>query len=71
MPSILTCTSSDTPCPADAQVWLTLEQLMAPADLGVTPSAIFQVWGWGFSVVIFFWFLGYCTGIVVDAIRRA
>lgn len=71
MPSILTCTTDAQPCPPEAQSWVAIEELLAPADLGVTPAAIFEVWGWGFAVVILFWFFGYCTGIVVDLVRKA
>lgn len=71
MTSILTCAVEQVPCPPEAQVWVTLEELFAPADLGVTPAAVFEVWGWGFGVVILFWFFGYCIGVAVDVVRKA
>lgn len=46
---------------------------MTEADfslLGIDAPTILYVWSWGFGTIVFGWFLGYCVGVAVAAIRK-
>lgn len=67
----LICTVDATPCPPEALSYLSMAEAINPATLGITPESVLAVYGWGFGAVVFFWFLGYVTGVAVDAIKKA
>lgn len=70
---ILVCpqpASAPGTCEVPAQ-WQPVDSLVSFADLGVTGPEIATVFAWGFGVVVFFWFLGYCIQVAQGAINKA
>ena len=72
-PLLASCKSSPAPgmpCPAADVAYITLDAAIDFADLGISGANIGNVVGWGFGVVIFLWFLGYCIGLALALIRK-
>lgn len=67
---VLVCSSDVSPCPDSFQSWVNVADMVDPAVLGVTPSQILQVFGWGVASVIFFWSIGFAVGVAVKLIRK-
>lgn len=40
------------------------------ALIGITPESIALAFGFGFSTVVGFWFLGYCIKAALAAVRK-
>lgn len=61
----------DGSCPQDAFIVLNNADysLMVQA-YQVTPEQVFQVFTWGFGVVLLFWFFGYGIGVAKKVISK-
>jgi hypothetical protein len=66
---MLVCTADVVPCPPEFQVWLGVEDIFIPANVGISAGGIAEVFGWGFGVVIMLWALGYGIGAALKVIR--
>jgi hypothetical protein len=66
----LVCTVDADPCPADKVASLPFLETVDFTAMGITPEALFYVFGWGFAAVFTFWLLGFGTGIALSMIRK-
>lgn len=66
----LVCNVETTPCPPEAQAWVSLSDPALLADLGITSGQILYVLTWGFGVVLLGFLLGWVLGIAVGLIRK-
>lgn len=69
MNQVLICTVEQSPCPAEFQQWIAVDQAFQPADLGINAGSIAEVFGWGFAAVLMLFFLGYGIGAGLKVIR--
>lgn len=66
---VLVCNSDVSPCPAEHQQWVAVDQAFTPGALGVTSAGVEAVYLWGFGAVMFAWALGYSLGAALRVIR--
>jgi hypothetical protein len=66
----LICTVDVDPCPPANVASIALSDALDFAAMGITPEAVFYVFSWGFSVVLFGWVAGYGIGLAVGLIRK-
>jgi len=68
-PSTVAVVACDTP---GAYALLTVNEATGQdlQLLGITSESVAQVWGWGFAMVLFFWFLGYSVGVAKKLIGK-
>ena len=67
---VLTCTADTIPCPPSEQVWISLEALLDPALLGITPELVLKVISWGFGFVFSSFLMGWLLSIAVGMVRK-
>lgn len=56
---LLTCSQDVSPCPPEAQQWLTVDEAFTPGSLGIDAESVLYVASWGVGVVLLLWSLGY------------
>ena len=67
---VLTCTTEANPCPPSERVWVSLEALLDPALLGITPELVLKVIAWGFGFVFSSFLIGWLLSIAVGMVRK-
>ena len=67
---VFTCTTETNPCPPSEQVWISLESLLDPALLGITPELVLKVIAWGFVFVFSSFLIGWLLSIAVGMVRK-
>ena len=66
----LVCTVEANPCPPGNVASVPFLETIDFAAMGITPEALFFVFGWGFAAVFMFWLLGFGTALGVAQIRK-
>lgn len=66
----LVCTVDVDPCPAASVASLSISDVLDFPGMGITPEAVLTVFGWGFSVVLMGFFLGYGVSLATALIRK-
>lgn len=67
---LLACKTLQNPCPLLDQIWVAASEVSNPADFGITTETIYQVFAWGFGVVLLAFLFGYGIGVARAAIRQ-
>lgn len=72
---VLACAATERPasaaaCPSAQQAWVSVDETIDYAALGITPESIAQTWAWGFGSVLTVWLLAVAIRAVLDTIRR-
>ena len=67
---VFTCTTETNPCPPSEQVWVSLETLLDPALVGITPELVLRVIAWGFGFVFSSFLIGWLLSIAVGMVRK-
>ncbi|MBO0942958.1 hypothetical protein J1N44_14925 [Acidovorax temperans] len=67
---VFTCTTETNPCPPSEQVWISLETLLDPALVGITPELVLKVISWGFGFVLSSFLIGWLLSIAVGMVRK-
>jgi hypothetical protein len=63
--------NSDGTCPTNAYILLNnADYAMMVQAYEITPEQVFQVFSWGFGVVLLFWFFGYGIGVAKKVISK-
>ena len=57
-------------CPSGSEAWVAAMEVIPPADMGITPATLLQVYGWGLAAVLLFFFIGLKAGAALGVIRR-
>lgn len=66
----LVCTVDIDPCPAVNVSSLTVADVIDFAALGITPTEIAYVYGWGFAAVLGAFFVGYGVRLAIGLINK-
>ena len=67
---VFTCTTETNPCPPSEQVWISLETLLDPALVGITPELVLKVISWSFGFVFSSFLIGWLLSIAVGMVRK-
>lgn len=73
---VLVCAATERPpspgaCPVGQQAWVSVDEMVDYAALGITPESIAGTWAWGFASVLAIWALAIAVRAVIDVIRKA
>ena len=66
----LVCTTDAQPCPASDQSWLSVAELIDPADLGITTDSLAHVYAWGFGSVLLAFLVGYALSVALNVLKK-
>lgn len=66
----LVCTSEVTPCPEASTVWVSMAEIMDPAQLGIDAATVLYVISWGFAFVLGSFLLGWGASLAVGLIKK-
>ena len=66
----LVCTVDVDPCPAGSVASISIADAISFSDIGLTPEAVFYVYGWGFAAVFGMWLIGYGVSLAITAIKK-
>lgn len=66
----LVCYSDVTPCPEASTAWLSMAEIIDPAQLGIDPKTMFFVIAWGFAFVLGSFLLGWGVSLATGLIKR-
>lgn len=66
----LVCTSDVTPCPDVSAVWVSMAEIMDPAQLGIDAATVLYVISAGFAFVLGSFLLGWGASLAVGLIKK-
>ncbi len=66
----LVCYSDVTPCPEASTAWLSMAEIIDPAQLGIDAPTVFYVIAWGFAFVLGSFLLGWSISVALGLIKR-
>jgi hypothetical protein len=66
---VLVCSIDQSPCPAEFQQWVAIDQAFTPGALGIDAKGIESVYLWGFGAVMAAFLMGYTLACVLRVIR--
>lgn len=66
----LVCYSDLVPCPEASTAWLSMAEIIDPAQLGIDAASVFYVIAWGFAFVLCSFLLGWGCSLAIGLIKK-